>query len=164
MKIKILSLFVTFSLLTAFAPLARAAAEKRQTNDWNALRTFLNSEIAVKANGRSTVFGVLRIVEDDSIKIQVIAGDDNFETVYKKAEVEKVWRAEIRGGRSVAKGALIGGGIGAGVGLIAGASAKEADPLNYAGVVLFGLLGAGLGALFSAGQKGDKKRELVYKA
>jgi hypothetical protein len=164
MKIKILSLFVAFSLLTTFAPLARAAGEARQTNDWNALRSLLDSEIAVKAGGRSIVFGVLRAVEDDSIKIQVITGENNFETVYKKAEVEKIWRAEIRGGRSVARGALIGGGIGAGVGLIAGASAKESDPLNYAGVVLFGLLGAGVGALASAGRKGNKKRELIYRA
>lgn len=163
MKIKIISLFAILSLLT-FSTAPALAGKNRQAADWNALRNHLNTEIAVKARNKNTVFGVLRAVETDSLTIQIIRDRNNYETVFAKNEIEKVWRAQLRGGRNAAKGALIGAGVGAGIGLIGGASASEPDPLNYAGVPLFGLLGAGLGALIGGfSKKSDKKKNLIYK-
>ena len=164
MKIKILSFFVIIVTLAASTPFA-LAGEGRQTGDWNALRNHMNAEIAVKTESGKTVFGVLRTVENDSLKIQVVNRRSNYETLLTRREVEKVWRAELRGGGNVAKGALVGAGIGAVAGLIAGATAKERDPLNYAGVFLFGILGAGAGALIGGASKNvGKKKNLIYKA
>lgn len=163
MKIQLLILFVLVNFLTASVPFA-LAGERRQTGDWNALRNHLNTEIAVQAKNKNTVFGVLRAVSDDSLKIQVISNKNNYEIVHRKDEVEKIWKAELRGGRNIAKNALIGGAVGAGIGLIGGATASEPDPLNYAGVPLFGLLGAGLGALIGGmNKKNGKKKDLIYK-
>jgi small nuclear ribonucleoprotein (snRNP)-like protein len=162
MQTKLFSFFTALFFLAASVPFSLAG--NRQTGNWNDLRSYLNSEIAVKVENKKTVYGVLRAVEKDSLKIQVVNNRNNYETNYRKSEIEKIWQAELRAGSNAAKGALVGGGTGAAIGAVAGAAASEPDPLNYAGVILFGIAGAGLGAIIGGfNKKSGKKKKLIYK-
>jgi hypothetical protein len=160
MKAKFLSAFLILTLISCLAsPIL--ASKSRQVGTWSNLSGYLNTEVAVKVKNEKTVFGVLRAVETDSLKIQIVGKNSSGESVYQRGEIEKVWQATLKGGRSVGKGALIGAGIGAAAGAVAGAAAKESDPLNYAGVLLFGLAGGALGGIIGVKER-NKKRKLIY--
>jgi hypothetical protein len=87
---------------------------------------------------------------------------------FRSADVRRV---HIRGPKPIGKGALIGLGVGAGVGLIAVAAtdnqhgcfpATSCQQLAGISAAFFGGIGAGLGA--SAGAGADGKKLLVYEA
>lgn len=158
-------LIALFLMLASFASTGFVTFAK-QKGDWGAIKNSVNQEIAVKTANGKTSFGVLRSVDDNGIKIQFAEkkGLSSQETTIGRDEIKKIWQASLRyGERQIGKGALIGAGIGAGFGFIAGATAKEPDPLNYAGVLLYGIAGAGVGAvagIFS--KKGHQKKYLLY--
>ena len=159
-------LFALFLVLTMFIISVPTAFAGKQTGDWNSLQSLKNTEVAVKAKGKETVFGVLRGVENDALRMQIISDNNNYEIVFPKDDVEKVWQAELRSGRNTGKGALIGAGIGAGIGVAVYTSVVrggEADGLDSLDIPFYGIVAGVVGAIggfFS--KKGHKKKKLIY--
>ena len=155
--------FLSFLLTTQLAPAIFAESK----GDWTAVKALANLSVAVSTTTGETHFGLLQTVGDTSLELR-IAGSDDFtgqEIVIPRAEVLKVWRAQLRfGQKNIGKGALIGAGAGLGVAFITagilGAQHSEDPPV---GLGAFPIYGAGAGAV--AGKfwrKGHKKEHLIY--
>jgi hypothetical protein len=150
-------------LLTNFVPTVSA----KQKGDWNAVKALSNMSIAVRTTNGETHFGLLQSADDTAITVQ-IAGSEDFtsqEIVFRRDEIEKVWRAKLRfSEKNIAKGALIGAGAGLGAALITAsvlAGRNSDDP--PVGLGAFPLYGAGGGAIAGVfWKKKYKKQELVY--
>lgn len=160
MKDKLVSSFLIIAICLVSAP---AVAAGKQTGDWNSLSSRLNEEIAVKARNQKTVFGILIKFADDEITVQA---DDNAlsKIAFKRDEVEKIWLAKLKGGRNIGKGALIGAGAGAAIGLVyVSANRKSADGQLSLVVPTLAIYGAGIGAAvgFFRRQK-NRKKQLIY--
>ena len=157
------SYFLIFALFLFAAPFSFAAANKKQTGDWNSLSSRLNEEIAVKAGNRKTVFGILTKFDEAEITVQS-ADNSVSQFVFKRDEIEKIWLAKLKGGRNVGKGALIGAGTGAAAGLIyIAANRKNGDGQTSLAVPALAVYGAGIGAAigFFARSK-NQKEQLIY--
>jgi hypothetical protein len=162
MKTRIATL-LTLVLLTNFFPTVSA----KPKGDWNAVKALANTSIAVRTTNGETHFGLLQSADDNAITVQ-IAGKDDFtsqEIVFRRDEIEKVWRAKLRfGEKNIAKGALIGAGAGLGAALItASVLAKRNSDDPPVGLGAFPLYGAGSGTIVGVfWRKKHKKQELVY--
>ena len=150
-------------LLIQIAP----AVPANPKGDWNAVKASMKHSIAVRDKNGNTSFGLLQIVDDDGIEVQ-IAGKEDFtgqQIRLRRDEVQKVWRAKLRFGESnAAKGAWIGTGLGFAATVITlsvVAGSENADRALAAG--WFPVLGAGIGAITGKiRKKKHKKQELIY--
>lgn len=159
---KPLSIFLVFALLFVSAPIA-SAKEKAQTGDWNALKNYINNEVAVKLKGQKTVYGNLLSVDDDGIRVFTTSD----RTVsFRRDEVETVWQARLKGGRNTGKGAGIGAGVGAGAGLVyVLANRKSGDGQTALAVPALAIYGAAIGGVIGFfARKSNKKVRLIYQA
>lgn len=160
---KYISYLLIISLFLIPASTARASVERKQTNDWNSLSSRLNEEIALKSKNQKTVFGILIKFHEDEITIQT-SGTTLSQIAFKRAEVEKIWLAELKGERNIGKGAIFGAGAGAGAGLIyVVANRKNGDGQLAVSVPVLAIFGAAAGAaigFFSRSR--NQKRQLIY--
>ncbi|MCO6511341.1 MAG: hypothetical protein J5I65_11180 [Aridibacter famidurans] len=141
---------------------ATLAQTDPQTGDWSALSGYSGREIAVKPEKGKTVFGILRSADDSGL--EVVNADGQVKS-FTKAEVEKVWLARLKGSRNTGKGAAIGGGVGAGIGLATLLGSRDdGDGQAAVAVPVLAIMGAGIGAVagFFSRSK-NKKEELIYK-
>jgi len=153
---------LTFVLLTSIAPSASA----KPRGDWNAVKALTGQPITLKARGGKTSFGILRSADDDGVKVQVAGKEElaDNETLFRRDEVEKVWRANLRfGERNTAKGAWVGAGVGLGAGFLTAWALSKKDDTACVGCGLFPIYGAGLGAVVGTFVKKEhKKGKLIY--
>jgi len=165
MKNYVAQFLIVLLLFVSVSPVAA------QTGDWNALTSQVNNEVAVKAENRKTVFGILTEANSDSMKVKTSVGKSASEVSFKREEVDKIWLATLSDGsrktlRDVGIGAAVGAGLGAGVGLIALGATGGSD--DFAGILATSTaIGAGIGAaiggasgLFSRSK--NKKDRLIY--
>lgn len=138
--------------------------QNQQSNNWSALNNHLNEEIAVKTKNQKTLFGVLRSLSDNELKLQVVKKEYSNEVSINRAEIEKIWLAKLRFGRNTTKGAGIGAGAGAGIGLVyVIANRKSGDGQVGIAIPAFALYGAGIGAVIGfLSRKKHKKEQLIY--
>lgn len=145
-----------------FSPKQGAAGQK---GDWRAVTNSINQEIAVETLDGKSAFGILRSADDGEIKIQIADRKrlTSQETIIRRGEITKVWRASLRyGGRRTGRGALIGAGIGAGVGS-ALAITHEDDGYAALGIIVYATLGTISGAVVGFfSKKEHKKTQLLY--
>ncbi len=157
--------FVAYSLivLVLFAFLSPMPVQAgNQNNDWNALNSKLNTEVAVKAQNVKTVFGILTDFSSDEIKIRVSQNSSVSEVVFEREQVEKVWSAELN---KTSRRTLLGVGIGAAVGLATDLIlVSSADPRDGAPIAIYTVVGALVGGTvgFFARYKKNKKKQLIY--
>jgi hypothetical protein len=160
---RLISTFLSLLLLTQIGPMVSA----KPKGDWNAVKALVKNSIAVKTKSGDTHYGLVQSADDAGLAVQ-IAGEEDFtaqEIVFRRDEIQKVWRAKLRfGEKNIAKGALIGIGAGLGAALITAsvlAARNSEDP--PVGLGTFPLYGAGIGAIAGAlWKKKHKKQELVY--
>jgi small nuclear ribonucleoprotein (snRNP)-like protein len=163
MIFKTISRFLIATLLFISVLPAQVIAARKQTADWSSLTKHLNTEIAVKADNRKTVFGILSGHKDH--EITVLTGVDSVtEIVFKRETVGKIWLATLKGGRNIGKGALIGAGTGASAGLIyIAANRDSADGQASLAAPAFAIYGAGIGAAIGFfTRKRNQKKQLIY--
>jgi hypothetical protein len=159
---KLTATLLTFLLILNTAP--RVSAKPK--GNWDMVKALVNKQIAVRTQNGTTHFGVLEVADDNAIQIW-LADNERLTRVIslRRDEVAKVWLAKLRMDETnVGKGALIGTGVGIGVGFIAaGILASQCEGCPPHGFALFPMAGAGIGALLgSFWKKKHKKRELVY--
>jgi hypothetical protein len=156
--------FLTVLFLFPCASLVSAQTNNR-LGDWNTLSSHLNNEIAVKAENRKTVFGILSNAGSGEIKVRTSNKNNVSEAVFKREEVEKIWLAKLdSSSRKTLLGAGLGAAVGAGIGLIAlSANRDEGGGAFGAAVPLYAAVGALVGGVagFFARQK-NKKERLIY--
>lgn len=166
---KLVAHFLTILLLLVYV--SPAAAQTGSTSgDWNTLGSQLNSEVAVKAANRKTVFGILTAADAGEIKVRSIDNKGVSEALFKREEVEKIWLAKLnKSSRKTLLGAAVGAGIGAGIGAIALKSSEGSDAYGAGGaygaaIPVFAVIGAGVGGVvgFLVRQKNNKKVRLIY--
>ncbi len=156
----VLLLFVSVSPISA------------QTGDWNAIASQVNSEIAVKAKNRKTVFGILTETDSDLIKVKTSGGSNSVSEIsFRREEVEKIWLAKLSDGSKktllgVGVGAAVGAGVGTGAGLILLAATGGSDSFSSI-LVTSAAVGAGIGAAIGGAsgfftRSKNKKERLIY--
>jgi len=167
MTTRIFAGFLAISLLLVCV--SPAAAQKNATADnWQSLGSYLNREVAVKAEGQKTVFGILTAADDAEIKVKAVTGNNVAEVSLKRGAVKKIWLAALNdSSRNTLKGAAIGAGAGAAIG-VALVLANRNDPLNddgliWAAVPLLAIPGALIGGVagFFSRQR-HKKLQVIY--
>jgi hypothetical protein len=164
-----LNKIASFALILALTTISFQTAFAKSSNDWKSVINLVNQEVAAQTNNGQTVFGKLSSANENEIVLQVADKSDysgQSQTILRN-EIKKIWRADLRfGERSTGKGAAIGAGVGAGIGLISLIiNAKSDNPDGQAGVAVpvYGILGAGIGAVGGfCSKKGHKKRALIY--
>ena len=159
----IITTLLTLVLLINFVPIVSA----KPKGDWSAVKALANTSIAVKTTNGETYFGLMQSADDIAITVQ-IAGSEDFtsqETVFRRNEIERVWRAKLRfGEKNIAKGTMIGAGAGLGTALItASILARRNSDDPPVGLGAFPLYGAGSGAIVGLlWKKKHQKKQLVY--
>lgn len=157
---KITSSALALLLLLSIAQVTSAKSQ----GDWASLKNFVGQPIAIKTEDGVTTFGILGFVDDFLIKVQLADKEQlsSQEVSFKRGEVTKVWHARFRFGETNTKrGALIGLGVGFGVGYVAAYAMRNQGPPH--GFALFPMGGAGVGALVgSTSSKDHKKQKLIY--
>ena len=159
---KLIATFVSLLLVIQLAPAALAKAK----GDWTTLKSFANYTVAVKTTRRQTHYGLLQTVDDTGLELDVAGRDDltGQKIAIPRAEVLKVWRADLRfGQKHIGKGALLGAGAGLGVAsIIAGTCSYPCqDPGAGVGALLvYGAIAGAVAGKFW--RKGHKKEYLIY--
>ncbi len=159
--------FLIVSLLFVFVSPVSA-----QTGDWNELSLQVNSEIAVKAKNRKTVFGILTETDSDSIKVKISGGGNSVSEIsFKREEVEKIWLAKLSDGSKktllgVGVGAAVGAGVGTGAGLFLLAATGGSDSSSSV-LLASAAVGAGIGAAIGGAsgfftRSKNKKERLIF--
>jgi hypothetical protein len=157
---KLTATLLTFLLILQITP--RASAKPK--GNWDMVKALVSKSVAVKTKSGVTHFGLLQFADDNAIRIWLA---DNVrltqEISLRRDEVGQVWLAKLHMDETnVGKGALIGAGVGLGVGFIASAIlASQCKGCPPHGFALFPLGGAGVGALLGWKKK-HKKQKLVY--
>lgn len=157
---KLLATLLSVVLLTSTA----SPAPAEPAGDWSAVKNSAGQEVAIKTTDGVTSFGILRSA-DDSVVAVLLAAKEGLaaqETLFRRDEIEKVWRARLRfGERNTRKGAWIGAAAGLGAAFAYASLGRHEDaPI---GVGLFPAYGAGVGAFVGAlSRKGHKKGKLIY--
>lgn len=161
MNSKYVSYFLIIALFLISARVAPAINVKNQSGDWNSLSNRLNQEIAVKAQNKKTIFGILTDFSGDEISVQ---SESQIKTAFKRDEVEKIWLAKLKGDRNTGKGALIGAGTGAAAGLIYVVANRESGDGQLAvAVPVLAVYGAGIGAAIGFfARSRNQKKQLIY--
>lgn len=157
-------------LITSILIVNSSFAFAQTQNDWSKVVNSVNSEIAVEANKRKTVFGKLTSANDDEIVIQIAdkTGLTGQTETIKKSEIKKIWSAKLNFSKNRGKSAAIGAGAGAALGIGAslillgatGGSDSTGEIITF-GAVFGGGAGAAIGAL--VGSQRHKKNELLFK-
>jgi hypothetical protein len=163
MRFKMLSFSLMLALFLTSVP-PTPAKQNGQTNDWNSLRNYLNSEAAVKTTNQQTVYGVLREASNEELKLLIIKNNYQNEVLLKRNEVERVWLAKLKFGRNTVKGAGIGALTGAGSGLAYVLVNRDSgDGQIGTAVPVLAIYGAGIGALVGfLVRKKHKKVQVIY--
>jgi hypothetical protein len=143
----------------------------KSKGDWSQVISSANNEIAIKTVDGQTYFGKLTSANDAEIVMQIADKKEltNQTMTFRKSEIKKVWRAELKSrgglgkGVSTAIGAGAGAGVGAGIGAILLNSTGGSDAY-FEILGFFTVVGAGAGAVAGllAGKGGHKKKELIY--
>lgn len=162
---KFTAYFLILSFLLVCVP-SISAQTKVASDDWDALNSYFNNEIAVKPANEKIVFGVLVNTDNDSLRLRTADKNNPSEVVLKREEIEKIWLAKLKSSsRHTLLGAGIGAGAGAGIGLIVLAATPKKPQNAQAGVAvpLLALTGAAVGGVigYFARQK-NKKERLIY--
>ncbi len=162
---RIFALFLTISILIASVS-ALAAQTGGRTGTWDTLDSYLNNEVAVKAEDRKTVFGVLTSVNTDAITVRAADKNNVTEVSLRRENVEKIWLAKLNGSsRNTLKGVGIGAVVGAGIGAAALLANRDERGGAYgAAVPFYAVVGAVVGGV--AGffvQNKNKKERLIYR-
>lgn len=163
MKLKMLAFSLMLALLLTSVP-PISAQQNAQTSDWNSLKNYLNSEVAVKTTNKKTVYGVLRVASDDELKLLAVTKSYQNEVLLRRDEVETVWLAKLKFGRNTIKGAGIGALAGAGSGL-AYVLANRGNGDGQIGIAVpaLAIYGAGIGGVIGfLVRKKHKKGKMVY--
>lgn len=159
---KLTATLLTFLLILQITP--RASAKPK--GNWDMVKALVNNAIAVRTKSGATHFGLLEAADDTAIQVWLADAERLTRKIsVRRDEVEKVWLAKLRMDEAnVGKGALIGTGVGLGVGFIAaGILASQCEGCPPHGFALFPMAGAGLGALLGTRwKKKHKKQELIY--
>lgn len=157
---KLTATLLSVVLLTSTASSAMA----KPTGDWSAVKNSAGQEVAIKTTDGVTSFGILRSADDSGIAVLLAdkQGLASQETLFRRDEIEKVWRARLRfGERNTRKGAWIGAAAGLGAAFAYASLGRHEDA--PVGVGLFPAYGAGAGAVIGAlSKKGHKKVKLIY--
>lgn len=158
---KLFSISILVSILLISSNIVFAQSK----GNWSAVESLVKQEVAIKTNSGKTSYGIIKSVDSDSLVLQV-AGDKNVtqnETTISRSEIEKIWRAVLFvNDRNAGKGALIGTGVGLGLGLIA-FSVGEKGAQSGAIVPLATLAGTAVGGVTGFfTKKKHKKRDLIY--
>lgn len=135
--------------------------------DWETVKAAKDQEVAVKMKSGATVYGVLREISDSEVKLQRARKKD-FDaqpTVYRRAEIAKIWRAELRfGSRRTGIGAIIGTGVGGAIGYGVFRGQPKDDGQAAVVVPFFAIVGAGVGSVVGFfSKKSHKKMNLLYR-
>jgi small nuclear ribonucleoprotein (snRNP)-like protein len=160
---KSLSLLAMISVLLISTSLVFA----NKGNDWSEVERLVNQEVAVKTRSGTMIYGIISSADSTGLVLRV-AGNKvltNDEITINRSEIKKIWRALLFINQTtIGKSALIGAGIGAGIGLISVATVGDNDPLAGAAVPLLAIVGAAAGGVAGvfARQK-HKKRDLVFR-
>lgn len=161
---KIVSMFLSFLLIfVSVQPAALAQAlPEASFGSWENVRALPEGdELSVDLKDGSTVKGKLVSTSDTKLRLT----RKKKETEIDRADVRRVHRVS---GKSKGKSTLIGFGVGAGAGTAIGgvisARGEHESGEAHVPVVLFGVAGAGLGALTGFLLGLGKKRVLVYEA
>ncbi len=154
----ILSLFIAITLLSSHAASAQQPAA---SGEWASVQAVTNGdELIIKFKDGREMRGRLTSVADTGLSIT----RKNKEQTFGKAEIYQVYH--LRRKAAKAKFALIGAGVGAVIGALAG-KAKNSPPRDDGEIYLMlgTPIGAGVGALVGMvfGQ-GRRKRVLIYQA
>jgi small nuclear ribonucleoprotein (snRNP)-like protein len=162
---RIFALSLTISVLIASVS-TLAAQTGNRTGSWDTLDSYLNNEVAVKAEDRKTVFGFLISVSADAITVRTADKNNVAEVSLRRENIEKIWLAELNGSsRNTLKGAGFGAAIGAGIGAAALLANRDERGGAYGAAVPFY---AAVGAVFGgvAGffvRNKNKKERLIYR-
>jgi len=162
---RISALFLTISILFTSASTI-AAQTKRGVGSWEALNSYLNNEVAAKAEDRKTVFGVLTSVDANVVTVQTSDQNNVTEVLFRREEVEKIWLAKLNiSSRKTLIGAGVGAGIGVGIGAIALKNSDERGGAYGAAVPFYAVCGALVGGVagFFVRQKNKKERLIFQK-
>lgn len=167
---KIMKTKITSTVLVIILSLVGLPNIFAQNNDWEGVKKLNNQEIAVEKTNGEKVFGLLNSVDDTEITIQIADKNEvsNTKTTIGKGEIKKLWLATLHfGKRNTAKGALIGAGVGAAVGVGVYAvtkNAEDADGLEILVVPVVVIAATGLGAVVGFfSKKGHKRGKLIYR-
>ncbi len=141
MKKNFLARLLTVLFLFACASVVSAQTSNK-SGDWDTLNSYLNNAVAVKAENRKIVFGILSTTDSGEIKVRTSNKNNVSEVLFKREEVEKIWLAELS---SSSRKTLLGAGIGAAVGTGIGLVALSASGAYGAAVPLYAGVGAVVG-------------------
>lgn len=161
---KIFSLFLTTSIL--FASFSTLAAQTGSAIvSWDTLKTYVKNEVAVKAENKKTVFGILTAVTDDAITVRTADKNNAAEVSFRREDVEKIWFADLSASsRKTLLGAAIGAGVGGGIGYIALKTSDGQGGGYGAAVPFYAAIGAVAGGLVGFFVKDkNKKEQLIYR-
>ena len=155
---------LTVLFLFAYASVV-AAQTSSKFGDWDTLNSYLNNEVAVKAENRKIVFGILSDTDSGEIKVRTSNKNNVSEVLFKREEVEKIWLAELgSSSKKTLLGAGIGAAVGGGIGLAALLANRDDGGGGYGAAVPFY---AGVGAVIRgvAGffvRRKNKKERLIF--
>ncbi len=158
------ALSLTISILIASASFVVAQTGTR-TGSWDALNSYLSEEVAIKAENRKTVFGVLTATNADTISVRTADKNNVAEVSLRRETVEKVWLAELNdSSRNTLKGAAIGAAVGAGVGaVVLLANRDESGGAFGAAVPVYAVVGAVVGGVAGFFKRNKfRKEQLIY--
>lgn len=161
MLAKVLTLGLALVFLAAQSPTALARSQTTPAaGAWDAVRAVASgTRLEVRLKSGKTVKGKLDSVSDTGLVLAGASGATNI----NREDVQRVYSIH---GKSSAKPALIGAGIGAVIGVGgAAASAKSDDKEGVrAGAALLPLVGAAGGALIGLAFRRQQKRVLIYES
>jgi len=109
------------AILFSFISLLASPAIAKAKGTWEDVKNLVGQQIAVKDKSGRVTYGILRTADNILIKLQKAGKKSmtNAESSFPRVNVKKVWRATLFvTRRKTGKGALIGAGVGIGVGLV----------------------------------------------
>lgn len=160
MATRLFALCLAFLTLPAHLPTALAWQAPLQ-EEWSAVQAVsIGEEMLIEMKNGERLKGRLSGVSDTTLTLS----RKNGSTELDRTNIAEVYR--VMGKAAKAKYALIGAGVGAAVGVLAG-KAKNSPPIDDGEIYLMigATVGTGLGALVGAALGGTRrKRVLLYQA
>lgn len=161
MLAKVLTIGLALVFLAAQSPTALARSQTTPAaGAWDAVRALpAGTRLEVRLKSGQTIKGKLDSVSDAGLVLARGGGA----TSINREDVRRVYRSD---GKSSAKPALIGAGVGAAIGVggaAASATSDDSEGMN-AGAALLPLVGAAAGALIGLAFSRQQKRSLIYES